>query len=160
MARGLLRPPDPLPVSEWAARYFHVDKTSPSPGLYDTSTTPWINPILDEFPDPNLMQIVLKASARSSKTQPAIICLAWVIANDPGPAMWVTAAGDEVRTFAKSRLRDSFQHTAPVAGLLDELGRADDQAARFFSIGNSWTQMRLSGDALDKGADCHLEHDE
>jgi len=126
MGRDLFRPPDPLPVSEWAARFFHVDKTSPSPGLYDPSTTPWINAILDEYPDPNLTQIVLKASAQSSKTQPAIICLAWVIANDPGPAMWVTAAGDEVRTFAKTRLRDSFEHTPPVASLLDQLGRADD----------------------------------
>ena len=40
--------------------------------------------------------------------------------------MWVTAAGDEVRTFAKTRLRDSFAHTPPVAALLDQLGRSDD----------------------------------
>ncbi len=126
MGRDLFRPPDPLPVSEWAARFFHIDKTSPSPGLYDPTTTPWINAILDEYPDPNLTQIVLRASAQSSKTQPAIICLAWAIANDPGPAMWVTAAGDEVRTFAKTRLRDSFAHTPPVSALLDQLGRSDD----------------------------------
>ena len=75
MGRDLFRPPDPLPVSEWAARFFHIDKTSPSPGLYDPTTTPWINAILDEYPDPNLTQIVLGASAQSSKTQPAIICL-------------------------------------------------------------------------------------
>ena len=77
----MFRPPDPLPVSKWAARFFHIDQTSPSPGLYDPTTTPWINAILDEYPDPNLTQIVLRASAQSSKTQPAIICLAWVIAN-------------------------------------------------------------------------------
>ena len=69
MGRDLFRPPDPLPVSEWAARFFHIDKTSPSPGLYDPTTTPWINAILDEYPDPNLTQIVLRASAQSSKAQ-------------------------------------------------------------------------------------------
>ncbi len=48
-------------------------------------------------------------SAQSAKTQTIICLLAWAIAEDPGPCMWVMAAQDEAKTFAKTRLMPSLE---------------------------------------------------
>lgn len=48
-------------------------------------------------------------SAQSAKTETMIACLCWLIAEDPGPCMWVTSNEDEALKFAKERLMPSLK---------------------------------------------------
>ena len=56
-------------------------------------------------------------SAQSGKTQMVITLAAWCIAQDPGPAMWVMAAQDEAKTFARTRLMPTLENCEAVAEL-------------------------------------------
>ena len=56
-------------------------------------------------------------AAQSSKTQTIMNLLSWSIVCDPGPAMWVMAAQDEAKTFAKTRLIPTLENCEPVAAL-------------------------------------------
>ena len=64
-ALEFVRPPDKVPVSHWAAKHFHVDKTPPAPGLYDPTTPPWLNAIPDEYPDPASTLVIRRRPERS-----------------------------------------------------------------------------------------------
>jgi hypothetical protein len=54
-------------------------------------------------------------SAQSAKTLTILVLLAWVIAEDPGPILWVTANGKEATKFARSRVMPFFERVKPVA---------------------------------------------
>lgn len=57
-------------------------------------------------------------SAQSAKTETMLGLLNWLIAEDPGPCMWVTANEEEALKFAKERLMPSLEACPPVAALL------------------------------------------
>jgi phage terminase large subunit GpA-like protein len=116
--RELTRPQDPLPVPEWCARHFQLDKTSPIQGRYNPNVSPWLNQPLRDFQNPRIGYLFCRAGAQTGKTQLAICALTWAVAEEPGPAMWVLPAADECKTFARTRLKDSWEKTEPVARLL------------------------------------------
>lgn len=75
---------------------------------------------MEKAADNRIRRIVIRCAAQTSKTQTCMIVLAFWIATDPGPIMWVMAAADEAKTFANMRLRPSFENCPPVAAMLPE----------------------------------------
>ena len=75
---------------------------------------------MEAFADNRIRELSIMCSAQSGKTQMVMILLAWAIAEDPGPAMWVQAAQDEAKTFAKTRLMPTLEACPPVAALFPE----------------------------------------
>ena len=120
VARAAIRPRSTDPPWMWAEKNITVDKTSPFPGKYKSTTAPWTMEPMEVFADNRVRELSIMCSAQSGKTQMVMILLAWAIAEDPGPAMWVQAAQDEAKTFAKTRLMPTLESCAPVVALFPE----------------------------------------
>ena len=89
---------------QWAEDHIIIDKQSSMPGQFSANTAPWTKEIMEVFADDSIREISIMCSAQSGKTQTMMILLAWAIAEDPGPAMWVLAAQDEAEDFMQTRL--------------------------------------------------------
>ena len=120
IARSAIRPRSTDAPWLWAEKNIIVDKTSPFPGRYKSTTAPWTCEPMEAFADNRIRELSIMCSAQSGKTQMVMILLAWAIAEDPGPAMWVQAAQDEAKTFAKTRLMPTLEACPPVAALFPE----------------------------------------
>ena len=70
---------------------------------------------MEDFADEAVNEITVICSAQSAKTLTILCLVAWVIAEDPGPILWVTASIDEAKKLAKSRLLPLLERCAPVA---------------------------------------------
>lgn len=70
---------------------------------------------MEAFADESVNEISAMVSAQSAKTLTILCLLAWAIAEDPGPILWVTSSMIEARKFAKMRLLPLLEHCAPVA---------------------------------------------
>ena len=120
VARNAIRPRSTDPPWLWAEKNITVDKTSPFPGRYKSTTAPWTMQPMEVFADNRVRELSIMCSAQSGKTQMVMVLLAYAIAEDPGPAMWVQAAQDEAKTFAKTRLMPTLENCRPVAALFPE----------------------------------------
>ena len=81
----------------WAEKNIVVDKTSPFPGRFNANIAPWTKEPMECFADNRVKDLSIMCSAQSGKTQMVMTLLAWCIAEDAGPAMWVMAAQDEAK---------------------------------------------------------------
>lgn len=70
---------------------------------------------MEAFADESVNELSCMCSAQSAKTLTMLCLLAWAIAEDPGPILWVTSSIQEARKFAKSRLMPLLERCAPVA---------------------------------------------
>lgn len=121
-ARAAWRPKDRRTVWEWCEEHVVVDNSSPMPGKWRSSNSPWVKELMEDFEDNRVRDISVMCSAQSAKTQTIMNCLCWAIAEDPGPAMWVMASQEEAEQFVRNRLADSLTSCKPVAdALLDKL---------------------------------------
>lgn len=79
---------------------------------------------MEAFADESVNEITIMCSTQSAKTLTILCLLAWAIAEDPGPILWVTASMQEARKLAKGRLIPLLEHCAPVASKIPrERGR-------------------------------------
>ncbi len=114
VARSVWRPPSRVPPWKWAEEHITVDKTSPFPGKFRSDTAPWTRELMEVFADNRISDIAAMCAAQSAKTQTMVILLAWAIAEDPGSVMWVMAAQDEAKTFARTRMMPTLENCEPV----------------------------------------------
>lgn len=70
---------------------------------------------MEAVADEGVNEITCLCSAQSAKTLTMLALLAWIIAEDPGPILWVTTNVQEAKKFAKSRLLPLLERCAPVA---------------------------------------------
>ena len=117
-ARDAWRPIDRRPPWQWAEDNVIIDKTSPFPGKFRADTAPWTKELMEVFADNRVSEISVMCSAQSSKTQTIMILLAWAIAEDAGPAMWVMAANDEAKTFCRTRLMPTLEECPAIKPLM------------------------------------------
>lgn len=113
--RSTLRPPDRRPNWQWCEENVSVDDTSPIPGRWRADNSPWVLPVMEAAQDPAVRFVSVKCSAQSAKTQVMLNLACWVIAEDPGPSLWVMAAKDEVRDFIRDRAGPTLRKCRPVA---------------------------------------------
>lgn len=102
------RTPDRRPVWKWCEDHIIVDSTSPMPGRWRSDNSPWVREVMEAWQDNRIRDITIKCAAQSAKTQTAICCLCWSIVEDPGPALWVMAARDEVGQAVTDRIAPTF----------------------------------------------------
>lgn len=105
LRRGLQIPLE-ISVSQWADRSRRLDPlTSAEPGPWDTSRTPYLKEIMDSFADPAIEDITIMASTQVGKTEALLNMLGYAIDEDPGPALWVTARIEDIKTIALDRIK-------------------------------------------------------
>lgn len=114
------RVPDRRPPWRWCEEHVHVDDSSPMPGRWRSDWSPWVRAVMEDFGNNSVKDIAVQCAAQSAKTQTVMNCACWAIAEDPGPAMWVTATKDELRDFVRDRLTPTFQACRPVRERLQE----------------------------------------
>ncbi|MFM7102678.1 MAG: phage terminase large subunit family protein, partial [Verrucomicrobiota bacterium] len=101
------------------------------PGPWRSDSSPWVREPMEAFADNRVSEIAIQCSAQSSKTQTIMGLACWVVAEDPGPAMWVMAAKDEAKQFVRDRLGPTFTSCQPVA---DGLLAAESSEFQFSSM--------------------------
>ena len=116
--KAACRTPDRRPVWQWCEEHVVVDATSPMPGRWRSDNSPWVREIMECFQDNRVSDITVLCAAQSAKTQTLMNCACWAIAEDPGPALWVTAARDEAGQFIADRFYPTLTSCAPVNDLL------------------------------------------
>jgi phage terminase large subunit GpA-like protein len=118
LAKGFtaaVRPSDRRPPWLWCEGHITVDNTSPMPGRWRADSSPWVKELMEVFADNRVSDIAVQCSAQSSKTQTVMNLVCWAISEDPGPAMWVMAAKDDVKDFVRDRFSPTVNACAPVA---------------------------------------------
>jgi phage terminase large subunit GpA-like protein len=104
---------------EWAEDNVWVDKMSTiAPGRYRADTAPWTKEILEAFANPEVSEISVMCAAQSGKTQALLVALAWIIAEDPAPTMWVMANQADAEDFMETRLFPTIERCPPIARMM------------------------------------------
>lgn len=106
-------------IIEFAESECRFDSTGPRPGeLWRLSDAPFLADVLRDFADPAVRMGVCMTGAQGGKTQTGIICASWAMAEAPGPFMWALPARDEAKTFAETRLLESFRRCCALAEVM------------------------------------------
>lgn len=120
LRRGLAPRPEETPW-QFGQRVCVFDNESPRRGNpWSSESAVFIREFMEAFADNRIRDLSARCSAQSAKTQTVEVLLAWLIENDPGPAMWLMANADDVKSFARRRLIPFLEACPPVAPLLPE----------------------------------------
>lgn len=103
-------PPDDLTVTQWANRHRILHPlSSAEPGPWRTDRTPYLAEIMDAFSDPTVEQISVMASTQVGKTSTIENMIAYVIDQDPGPALLVMPREEDCIQMGQRRLRPMIE---------------------------------------------------
>ena len=111
------RPPDRSPPWVWAQNHIQSIPYSPVPGRFRIENSPFIREPLETITDPAVRQVCIIASVQSAKTTASELSLCYVIANLPGPALWLNETDDDAKDQSESRLQKLFEECEPVKAL-------------------------------------------
>lgn len=127
-ARGWQREP-PLTVSEWAdAERMLADVSSPEPGRWRTSRTPYIREPMDSLSTMSrTWRTVLQFGTQLGKTEAGKNWIGYVIRHAPGPLMVVMPTLDMARTAAQQRIGPMIEETPTLRPLVRDLSGRDQQ---------------------------------
>ncbi len=115
----LFKPRPRQSVVEWSEHNLSLDTTSSAlSGPYSTAMTPYVREILNTFSDGNIERIVCCFGAQTAKTQTFMCGLAWTLANEPSPTMWVMPNKDLAESFSDTRLRPMLQTSEEIASMI------------------------------------------
>jgi phage terminase large subunit GpA-like protein len=81
---------------------------------------------MEDFANNAVRNIAVQCAAQSAKTQNVMNCACWAIAEDPGPAMWVTA---------------TLRLNVPVVNAMIDTGFKASEVYRF-CLGTGWKAMK------------------
>mgnify|MGYP000892622480 CR=1 FL=1 len=89
-ALEILRPPEDITVSEWAAKHRILDaRSSNLPGKWKNSVTPYLVGVMDEFNCWETEEVIFVKPTQVGGTEAIQNMLGYVIDQDPAPAMIV-----------------------------------------------------------------------
>ena len=115
--RGVWRPPDRRPPWAWAEEHVVSIPYSPVPGRFRSDHSPWLREPLEALVDPCVRLVSIIAAIQAGKTSVAEIGIAYIIANLPGPALWLDQTDEDAKDQSESRLQKLFDECAPVRSL-------------------------------------------
>lgn len=130
LIRDLCQAPEPLTVTEWAAKYRILPETSTSPGPYDPSVTPYARRPQDIMADPDVSMVVLCWAAQTTKSTTIENYVGFRIDRRPGPIIAVQPKIDAAESWAKERFVPMVRSTPRLTELV-RLGRTTDATLRY-----------------------------
>jgi hypothetical protein len=82
------------------------------PGRFRSDNSPWVREVMEAVVDPRVKLVSILASVQSSKTTVPELTLCYIVANLPGPTLWILGAYNKTNLQRRSiRLkRHSFLH--------------------------------------------------
>ena len=115
--RRVCVPPDRRPIWQWAEEHIRAIPYSPSPGAFRVANSPQIRAVFEAITDPRVRVVSIIAAVQAAKTLVSEISLAYIIANMPGPTLWLNETDEDARDQSESRLQKLFDVCAPVRAL-------------------------------------------
>jgi len=116
--REAWQPPDRRPAWAWCEDHVQGIPYSPTPGRFRSENSPWIRDVMEAITDPRVRLVSIIASVQSSKTTAPELTLCYIVANLPGPALWLDQTDEDARDYSEARLQKLFDQCAPVARLM------------------------------------------
>ena len=115
--RGAWRPPDRRPPWAWCEDNVISIPYSPIPGRFRSDNSPWVRAPMEALADPRIRVVSIIAAIQSGKTSVGELGLAHIIANNPGPTLWLDQTDDDAKDQSESRLQKLFDECPPVRDL-------------------------------------------
>ena len=117
MWRRVCGPPDRRPVWEWAEEHIRSIPYSPQPGAFRIENSPQIREVFEAITDPRVRLVTIIAAVQASKTMVMEIALAYLVANMPGPTLWLNETDEDAKDQSEARLQKLFDACEPVRRL-------------------------------------------
>jgi len=111
------RPPDRREPWQWCEEHIKAIPYSPMPGRFRSENSPWLREVMQALVDPRVRLVSILASIQSSKTTAPELTLCYIIANLPGPTLWLDQTDDDAKDQSESRLQKLFDECQPVKDL-------------------------------------------
>lgn len=112
--RSFFRPFERLLPSQWCEQHIELPpgKGETKPGKVSFVDRPYQREPLDAFVDPTVRDIVFVGPTRIGKTFFLRMGLAYSIAGDPAPTLWVDATEDKGKDVSKKELRPMIEYNS------------------------------------------------
>ncbi len=118
-AVAALLPPPTLTVSEWADKYRVMDSTSPRPGPWRTSLTPFLREPMDCLsPSSPVQRVVLMKSAQVGGTEILLNFTGFIMHHSPAPTMLIQPSVEMAKRFSKQRLNSLIEASSELRKLV------------------------------------------
>jgi phage terminase large subunit GpA-like protein len=118
-------------ILDWAeahVKFPNSDRAS----RFDRTVAPWMNDVLLAVTDDEATQVFLRASTGSGKTTMMETLACFIVAQKPGPTLFVGQTDDMVKDWTESRLLPIFRDCEPVRALFPEDRHALRKTTIFF----------------------------
>lgn len=115
--RDAWTPADRREPWRWCEDHIKNIPYSPLPGPFRSENSPWIREVMEAIVDPKIRLVSIIAAVQSSKTTSPELTLCYIIANLPGPCLWLDQTDEDAKDESESRLQKLFESCEPVKKL-------------------------------------------
>ena len=129
------RLPERIPPWKWCEENVKNIPYSPIPGHFKSANSPWVREAMEAMSDPDIRLVSIVAPVQSSKTISAELCLCYIIANFPGPCLWLSQTDADAKDQAEARLHKLFSECDAVKKLFPADRHKKKTQTVFFSNG-------------------------
>lgn len=102
-------PADRRPPWRWCEENIKSIPYSPMPGPFRSENSPWIRDVMSAIVNPEIRLVSIIAAVQSSKTTSPELTLCYIIANLPGPCLWLDQTDEDAKDQSESRLQKLFE---------------------------------------------------
>lgn len=129
------RLPERIPPWKWCEENVKNIPYSPIPGHFKSANSPWVREVMEAMADPDIRLVSIVAPIQSSKTIGAELCLCYIVANFPGPCLWLSQTDADAKDQAEARLHKLFSECDAVRKLFPADRHKKKTQTVFFSNG-------------------------
>ena len=119
----------------WCEEHIKSIPFSPMPGPFRSENSPWIREVMEAIVDPKIRLVSIIAAVQSSKTTSPELTLCYIIANLPGPCLWLDQTDEDAKDESESRLQKLFESCEPVKKLFPKNKNKQRNCTIHFSNG-------------------------
>lgn len=129
------RLPERIPPWKWCEENVKNIPYSPIPRHFKSANSPWVREVMEAMADPDIRIVSIVAPVQSSKTIGAELCLCYIVANFPGPCLWLSQTDADAKDQAEARLHKLFSECDAVKKLFPADRHKKKTQTIFFSNG-------------------------
>lgn len=133
--RDAWTPADRREPWRWCEDHIKSIPYSPLPGPFKSENSPWIREVMEAIVDPKIRLVSIIAAVQSSKTTNPELTLCYIIANLPGPCLWLDQTDEDAKDESESRLQKLFESCEPVKKLFPKNKNKQRNCTIHFSNG-------------------------
>lgn len=133
--RDAWTPADRREPWRWCEDHIKSIPYSPLPGPFRSENSPWIREVMEAIVDPKIRLVSIIAAIQSSKTTSPELTLCYIIANFPGPCLWLDQTDEDAKDESESRLQKLFESCEPVKKLFPKNKNKQRNCTIHFSNG-------------------------